>query len=305
VVLRLSRIILQILLFGHRSILPIAPLNCKKKDCMAAINKQHIVAVIACFLWAGCGNSGSVRLSLDFSKRPEWRYAVSATINGSIVSVDTQRTFTSAAQCTLSGRPDTKNPALLHASVASVSVSSTILGDAEIQNLKEQARAVRLSCALADGAVVPEDSSAVPVVRIGEWDLYKDLAKTVPALPKIPIRPGSTWDRERTIPLDTKQGNALGHLFQSFSMDSLRTNGSGDVIAVLSWKFTYRVEFKDRDTSGLYGGVPSAGSGNGHAVVNVTGKSLERASVHFDVPAATHGMFRISWREDILLNLVK
>lgn len=269
--------------------------------------KNHFLFVLPAILVliSGCGNSSSVKLSLDFSKKPDWRYALSATVSGAISSADTQRTFSSAAQCTLSGKPDVKNPALLHASVVSVAVASNILGDDEIRNLTEQAKAMRLSCALADGAILPEDSSTVPVVKIGEWDLYKDLASTVPALPKIAVRSGAVWERERSLPLDTKQGNAVGHLFQSFCMDSLRKNKSGDDIASLSWKFVYRVELRERDTLGLYAGVPTAGSGAGSAIVNVTAKTLERASVHLAVPAAPQGRFRISWNEDITLEMVK
>ncbi|HMD67232.1 MAG TPA: hypothetical protein VKF42_00035 [Chitinivibrionales bacterium] len=270
------------------------------------INKHHLWTLAACLaLVSGCGNSNGVKLSLDFSKKPDWRYALSATVSGIISSADTQRTFSSAAQCTLSGKPDAKNPALLHASVVSVAVTSNILGDEEIRNLKEQAKTMRLSCALGDGAILPEDSSSVPVVKIGEWDLYKDLASTVPALPKIAVRPGAVWERERSLPLDTKQGSAVGHLFQSFCMDSLRKDKSGAEIASLSWKFVYRVEFRERDTLGLYAGVPTAGSGTGSAIVNVTAKTLEAASVHLAVPAAPQGKFRISWNENITLELVK
>ncbi len=269
------------------------------------INKQNILALAACILAAGCGNSGKVRLSVDFSKHVRWRYSVSAVINGSISSADTQRTFTSAAACTLSGTPDAKNSTVLHASVTGVSISSNILSEAETRNLREQAQSARLSCRLADGIVVPEDSSAMPVVRIGEWDLYKDLAKTVPALPKIAIKPGFSWERIHDIPLDTKQGNATGHLFQSFSLDSVLRDDKGPATAVVSWKFTYRIEFGGRASAGLYASVPSAGSGSGRAVLDVRNKCLKRAQMHFDVPSATQGMFRISWNEDIDLGLME
>jgi hypothetical protein len=142
-------------------------------------------------------------------------------------------------------------------------------------------------------------------VRIGEWDLFKDLAKTVPALPKIKVRVGSAWDREKTIPLETKYGSATGHLLQSFSLDSLYTNNRSMSLALLRWKFSYQVEFKNLDTAGLPGSMPSKGSGTGNAVINVTEKTLESASVNFIVPAADKGDFRISWREDIELKLVK
>jgi len=277
----------------------------KKKDRLVIINKQYILLAVSSLLAFGCGDSGNVKLSVDFSKRAEWRYAMAATISGAIASADTQRTFESAAQCTLSGKPDAKNPSVLHASVAAVSISSNILGDAEMKNLKNQATTVRLACALDDGTIMPEDSSSIPVVRIGEWDLYKDLAKTVPSLPKIAIRPGFVWERQADIPLDTKQGNAVGHLFQSFSLDSVRGKSGSVQTAFLSWRFTYRVEFKERSATGMYGSVPSAGIGSGKAIVDVTNKMLRSASVHFDVPAATQGMYRISWKEDITLDLVK
>ncbi len=274
----------------------------KKKDRMVRINKTAAALLAALILFGGCENGRSVRLSLDFSKRSQWRYSLHATIGGTIVSADTQRTFTSAAACSLSGSPDPKSPAVLHVAVAGVSVSSDILGPDEIENLKDQAKGVRLTCALDRGIIAPDDSSAMPLVRIGEWDLYKDLAKTIPALPAIAVRAGSTWDRERTIPLDTKLGAAVGHLYQTFWLDSIYAGGTG-ILAALSWKFTYRVEFRNRRSVGLLDSIPSVGSGTGSAIVNVTRKTLDRASIHFEVPAATQGSFRISWKEDIILQL--
>jgi hypothetical protein len=244
-------------------------------------------------------------LSLDFSKQSAWRYTLDAVVNGSIASLDTQRTFTSAAHCTLDGKADPSDPKILHAAVSAVTVSSNILAEADVRNLTEQAKGVRLTCALNDGMIVPEDSSALPLVRIGEWDLFKDLAKTVPALPKVKVRAGSIWDREKTIPLETKHGSAVGHLLQSFTLDSLYTRSGNMRLALLRWKFTYQVEFKEPDTVGLSGSMPAKGSGTGNAVINVTEKTLESASVNFIVPAAGKGEFRISWKEDINLKLLK
>jgi hypothetical protein len=268
-------------------------------------NKQPIYLLVACAALCGCTDRSSVMLLLDFSKQSMWRYTLDAVVNGSIASQDTQRTFTSAAHCTLDGRADSSDPKILHAAVSAATITSNILAEADIQNLTEQAKGVRLTCALNDGMIVPEDTSALPLVRIGEWDLFKDLAKTVPALPKVKVRAGSSWDREKTIPLETKHGNAVGHLLQSFRLDSLYTGGGDTRLALLRWKFTYQVEFKDRDTSGLSGSMPSKGSGTGTAIINVTGKTLESARVQFTVPAAEKGDFRISWREDIALKLVK
>jgi hypothetical protein len=269
------------------------------------INKQQFFLWAAFCLLCSCADKESVRLTIDFSTRSEWRYALCATVKGSIVSADTQRTFESAAQCTLRGKPDTLIPSILHAVVSSVTISSDILGEAEIRNLVEQAKGVRLTCAITDGMVTPEDSSTLPIVLLGEWNLYKDLAKTIPALPKIKIRPKSSWDREKAFPLETKQGSAVGNLYQTFSLDSLY-RGEGDcTFALIRWKFTYLVTLKDPDTTGLLFNIPLKGTGTGSAVVNVTGKTLERASVRFFVPASNNGTFKLSWKEEIELTLIK
>ncbi|HUI91255.1 MAG TPA: hypothetical protein VLX68_03310 [Chitinivibrionales bacterium] len=269
------------------------------------INKQHIYFLLACISFCGCADHSSVSLSLDFSKQKTWRYSLTAAASGTVASADTQRAFSSVARCTLFGTVDSSDKSRLHAAVGSVAVSSDILSKADLQNLVEQAKGVRLVCALNDGVIVPEDSSSLPLVRIGEWDLFKDLAKTVPALPKIKVRTGSAWEREKTIPLETKHGTAAGHLFQSFSLDSLFTNSNHATLALVRWKFTYQVELKNPDTAGMLDKMPTKGSGTGNAIINVTGKTLQSASIHFVVPEAGQGGFKISLKEDVDLQLMK
>jgi hypothetical protein len=73
-------------------------------------------------------------------------------------------------------------------------------------------------------------------------------------------------------------------------------------MALVSWRFTYGVEVKSDDTAGRLGGdLPSKGSGHGSALVNLSDKTLERASIHFSVPSTRQGKISISWKEDIEL----
>ena len=167
-----------------------------------------------------------------------------------------------------------------------------------------QSREVRLACNLRDGMVAPEDSSALPLIRIGEWDIFKDLAKTIPALPKIAVGPGATWDREKAIPIDTRHGSATGHLLQSFRLDSIALAASGKRIAHVGWTFTYLVEVHDRGANGFLDSLPSKGNGTGVALINVDDKTLETASMSFSVAAPPEGAYRISWDEDILMRRV-
>jgi hypothetical protein len=263
--------------------------------------------VLSCLLIyaAGCSRNASVDLTIDFSKAPAWRYTLDARVSGTIAGADTQRAFASAAACTLRGTVDAKNSSLLHVSVPSARFTSNVLSDAELENLMSQSREVHLACNLRDGTIAPDDSGAMPLIRIGEWDIFKDLVKTIPALPKIKVAPGATWDREKEIPLATRRGDGTGHLMQSFRLDSIMTDAGGKTVARIRWNFTYQVELRDRDTAGLLDRIPSKGSGTGRARINVSDKTLEHASISFIVPQASEGTYRISWKEDISLNLVR
>jgi hypothetical protein len=277
----------------------------KEKDLTVPPVKRHVLAISILLIAVSCATDSGIVLTIDFSGRTLWRYCLEAGIDGAIASADTQRTFSSAARCTLSGSPDPSRPGLFHATVGPVHMTSNILSAEEIENLKEQARGMRFTCSLQDGTIAPDDSSLAPFVKIGEWDIFKDLAKTVPALPRTKVRKGSTWDRERTIPLETKHGNAAGHLFQSFSLDSVYKDRKNKTYAVVRWRFSYQIEPRTPDTAGYLDKLPSKGAGSGMALVDVSDKALQNASVNFTVPSASEGMFRISWKESISLRLVQ
>ncbi len=263
-----------------------------------------IVFALIITLSGGCSRNKEVALTVDFSGKRQFRYCIDAVVRGSIASIDTQRSFQSAAMCTLICSGDGKNRTMFHATVPYAKFSSTILGEDEINNLTQQARDVKLTCALDNATIVPDDSMDLPLIRIGEWDVFTDLIKAIPALPKTKVKKGASWDREKIIPLDTKQGKATGHLYQSFKLDSISYPANKFLIAYISWNFTYQIELHERDSLKILDRMPSRGIGQGQAAVDISNKRLEYAKASFSVPQASEGLYKISWNESISLKYV-
>jgi hypothetical protein len=269
---------------------------------------KHFLSIIALLFFAGlfsCSKNKGVVLTVDFSSSPQWNYTMDSRVWGTISTADTQKNFESHAVCTLSGSPDIKNRALLHATIHGITITSTILGEAEIQNLCMQAKNTKFTCNLAEGLVLPDDSSSLPGVHIGEWDLFKALAKTIPSLPKIRIQPKSSWDRERIIPLSTKYGPVQADLVQSFSLDTLYESLDKKLHARVIWHFSYQIDSHQSRNNGVLAKIPSKGTGSGMAILNLHDKTMEFASIDFRVPLATEGPYRIAWNESIALTLQK
>jgi hypothetical protein len=248
-----------------------------------------------------CGQRGLVGLTVDFSSQREWRYTLSVDLRGTIATPDTQRDFSSNAGCRLIGSPVPGQYAMLHVRACSVDIAMPLLSDAEKNNLIRQCNNVQFTLNLDKGSITPDDPDDLPLVKIGEWDLYKDMAKVLPALPRGMVRKGFSWDREKQMPIETKHGSGVGHLFQSFTLDSIFIDPKGSRMAIVTWKFTYGVEVKSVDSAGRFGDVPVKGGGQGNALLNISGKTLEKASIHFSVPSTKQGKIKISWEEDIKL----
>jgi len=200
---------------------------------------------------------------------------------------------------------NTKNKAMFHAIVAFAKFNSTILGKDELDNLTQQAREVKLLCDLGKATIVPDGSTDLPLIRIGEWDVFTDLLKALPALPNMNVKKGASWDREKTIPLDTRQGKATGHMYQSFKLDSIYLSPKKHILAHILWDFTYQIDIHDRDSLKILDRMPSRGVGKGQAFFDVTEKRLDFARASFSVPQANEGLYKISWNEIISLRFVQ
>jgi hypothetical protein len=266
---------------------------------------KNVACGLALSSFIFCGKRESIVLNVDFTSQREWRYRLAVDLKGTIAAPDTQRGFSSNARCILLGVPVAGRSAMLKVRACSVDIAMPLLSDAEKNNLIRQCNNTQFAVNLSDGAITPDDPADMPLVKIGEWDLYKDMAKVLPALPQGRVRKGFSWDREKQIPLETKLGRGVGHLFQSFTLDSLFIDQQAARMALVTWRFTYGVEVKSTDTVARLGDVPSRGSGQGSALLNIGDKTLEKAAIHFSVPSTRQGKIKISWEEDIELTREK
>ncbi len=193
----------------------------KKNHFRAAVSRTILVPGLIGATWFSCSGPGSVELEVDFSSRPQWHYVVEVETNGSIHQAEERRNFASTAHCDLRGQAAPDDPSDLTLVLADVHIVSDMLDSAETHNLRRQFEGTRMTFSCEDGTISLRDTSTLPRIQIGEWDLFRTFARVIPALPGSKVRPGSTWGRERQIPLKTTHGDALGHLFQSFLLDSL------------------------------------------------------------------------------------
>ena len=262
---------------------------------------KNVACTLALSAFVFCGKRDSVVLSVDFTSQREWRYMLTVDLKGTIAAPDTQRGFSSNARCILVGTPVAGQAPMLHVRACSVTVVALLLSDAEKENLIRQCTDAQFTVNVGKGTITPDDPANMPLVKIGEWDLYKDVAKVLPALPQGRVRKGFSWDREKQVPLETRLGSGAGHLFQSFTLDSIFIGRQGSRMAMVTWKFTYGVEVQSTDTAGPFGGVPAKGSGRGNALLNISDKTLEKAAIHFSVPSTRQEKIKISWEEDIEL----
>jgi len=256
-------------------------------------------AIIAC-LFAVCTHDASVSIGIDFTSRAQWRYSASAEISGFAANAAGRSDYAGALICRLTGAPRSSEPQRCDLSVSDCRVSSDFLNEAQIRNLVEQFQGTRLILDMNAATIAAADTTMVPVFMIGEWDLFRSFAKALPALPGAPVRAGSSWEREKTLPIGTVYGNAAGHLYQRFLVDSVYRRGDDATVAAVSWTYSYRIEPEKADTAGMFAKIPLVGNGRGAAIFNIARKCLESAQVSFETDTAAT---IAGWRENVALKL--
>ena len=179
-------------------------------------------------------------------------------------------------------------------------VHSNFLSEQERDHLARRCENVVLFFSPKEGAVDAVDTAIPLLVTVGGWDLYRSFARVLPVLPESPVAVGSSWDRARSFPLETTFGNATGMLYQSFALDSVFSADSLKY-ASLSWRFTYRIQ---PDSTGVLDSLPLSGSGNGTAVVDLTGRRMITAHAVFEVPPKQKARQKISWQETVHIEMV-
>jgi hypothetical protein len=259
----------------------------------------RFIAIVAC-LFAVCTHDASVRIGVDFTSRVQWRYAASVDISGFAANAAGRTEYTGALICRLTGAPRSTEPQRCDLSASDCRVSSDFLNEAQIRNLVEQFQRARYILDMNTATIAAADTTMLPVFMIGEWDLFRSFAKALPALPGTPVSAGSSWEREKTLPIGTVYGNAAGHLYQRFTVDSVYRRGDDATMAAVSWTYSYRIEPEKSDTAGMFAKIPLAGKGRGAALFNIAKKCLESAQVSFETDTAAT---KAGWRENVALKL--
>jgi hypothetical protein len=257
-------------------------------------------AALCCLTAASCYRSERVTLSIDFSQAPAWRYLFGVDISGNARSVDSSREFSSSLRTYLTGEHSPHDKNAVRFTTGQTMIQSDFLDDPERTHLERQCENVVLFFSPREGVVHTADTAIPPLFNFGGWDLFRSFARVIPVLPESPVTVGSSWERERTVSIETSAGNAQGLLYQSFTLDSIFMHDSSRC-AGISWQFTYRIQ---PDSGGVLDSLPLSGSGNGSATIDLSHKRLAVAHAFFRVPEKTGTGATAAWQETVHVELV-
>lgn len=239
-----------------------------------------------------CEPEQSYSLQLSFSSQESICYALFVQVE-SRAGGGSQRQGVNTARSVLCLRTTPRDPSVVLASFEGLAISTDFLHPAEVEYIRKRLSSSPLHLRVDAGALVPVDSSALLEMKFGGWDLYRVVGRTLPSMPHGPVRPGDTWEREFSLPLNLSAEGGTGHLFQRFVLDSV-SQSDAERLAHISWTFTYEVETAADSSDDAVEALPRKGRGNGSAVVAIGARKLVSGRVDFQVPADSPGPV---WRE--------
>jgi hypothetical protein len=271
------------------------------------LNRSISFCFVVCLVLFSCHRTERITLGVDFSKAPLWRYMLGIDITGNLQEGTYSHDFTSSLRTYLKGELSPHDSNSVHFKTSQTIITSNFIDEQTRLNLTRQLENNTLFFSSRDGAFDAADTSVQPLINVGGWNLFRSFARVVPLLPENPVHVGSTWDRERTFPLETDHGNAVGWLYQSFTLDSIAKVESAQC-AFISWTFSYRIQPDKSDTATMLDTLPLKGSGNGTALIDCTNKVLIKAHAVFEVPPVTAlpsaAQLKASWHESVHFELV-
>ncbi|MDR2693006.1 MAG: hypothetical protein LBB74_02180 [Chitinispirillales bacterium] len=242
----------------------------------------RVAAALALLAVAGCGRREKARIELDFSKAAEWRYMIGADIYGASTAADTGQYFSGSFRAYLQGLPGNAEDGPLRCGFTDVNLIASFLSEEERSDLVRRISELRVS--VSENGVTLSDTAGIPGVMSGGWDILRAPARVIPAMPNADMTVGSSWEREQRFPLSVTKGEAEGHMYQLYTLDSLFRNDAGVRVAAISWVFSYRVATKEEKDEGprkrMY---PLSGSGRGNAELDVARKKLIKSQATFQV----------------------
>jgi hypothetical protein len=231
---------------------------------------------------AGCGRRERVRIEIDFSKAAEWRYMLGADVYGTPTAADSGQYFSGSLRAYLQGLPGDASAGPLRCGFADVNLIAPFLSETERADVVRRLSELRV--AVSENGVTLSDTSGIPGVLSGGWDILRAPARVIPAMPNADMTVGSSWEREQRFPISIPNGEAEGLMYQLYSLDSIYRNETGIRVAAISWTFTYRVAVKENKEDGkrkiMY---PLMGSGRGNAELDLARKKLVKSQATFQV----------------------
>jgi len=239
-------------------------------------------AAALALILAGCGGRERARIEIDFSKAAEWRYMLGADIYGTPTSADSGQYFSGSLRAYLQGLPGDASVGPLLCGLTDVNIVAPFLSEEERGDILRRLSELRV--AVSESGVTLSDTSGIPGVLSGGWDIIRSPARVIPAMPNADMTVGSSWEREQRFPLNIPQGEAEGLMYQLYTLDSLFRNNAGIRVAAISWVFSYRVAMNENKEDGkrrfMY---PLSGSGRGNAELDMARKKLIKSQATFQV----------------------
>jgi len=241
-----------------------------------------VVAALVSAVFAGCSRREKARIEIDFSKASEWRYMLGADIYGTPTVADSGQYFSGSLRAYLQGLPGEAGVGPLRCGFTDVNLIAPFLSEAERNDVVRRLSELRV--AVSENGVTLSDTSGIPGVISGGWDIIRAPARVIPAMPNADMTVGSSWEREQRFPISLPGGEAEGLMYQLYMLDSIYRNDAGIRVAAISWSFSYRVATRDnKDENRPKMMYPLIGSGRGNAELDLARKKLIKSQATFQV----------------------
>jgi hypothetical protein len=256
------------------------------------------VLLISVFL-AGCGSKG-ITLKMDQSKLKMTRYMMGVDISAQ-TNEPVNSLIESSLRTYISG-VDSNNAGVFF-KVSGSRVQSNFMVDAQRENLEQQFDKVVVVYNPQRGLVSADSMSEIPIVNVYGWDLFKNFAKVFPVFPLKEIQISETWEREIVLPVESAYGDATGHLYQYYKLDSIKLTDNDRHLAYISWKYSYDLELTEKADTSYLSKMPRNGTGVASAVINLKEGIVESADSDFEVTGDANPDLK-KWRQKVHLEVV-
>jgi hypothetical protein len=257
------------------------------------------IALLIIVFLAGCGSKG-ITLKMDQAKLKTTRYLMGVDISAQ-ANDPAKRSIESSLRTYISG-VDSNNTGIFF-KVSGSRVQSNFMVDAERENLEQQFNKVFVMYNPQRGFVSADSGSEIPVVNVYGWDLFKNFAKVFPVFPSKAIQINETWEREIVLPVESTYGDATGHLYQYYKLDSIKLIDTERHCAYISWKYSYNLELTEKADTSYLSKMPRNGTGIASAVINLKEGIVESADSDFEVTGEDNSEVR-KWRQKVHLEIV-